>query len=58
MLELSWGMNEFRLIFVLPNELADGYTRQKYLTQGGKVARRTKEIDRCVTQWVLGIDLS
>ena len=46
-LRLHWGINQFRIVFVVPQKLTDKYPLQRYK---GTVKSRGD-----ITQWVLGI---
>lgn len=54
-LKSLWSINQFRLIFVVPNELMADYPLQSYLCPKGGVVLGQE--DECVTRWVLGINL-
>ena len=51
-LEECRGISQFRLIFVVPADLAATYTFQNYLNRDGRVVKNAGDN---VTQWVLGL---
>ena len=58
-LKWLWGIGQFRLIFVIPNDVPD-YGSQNYLGPGKRVIRDQDTLDWVkghVTQWFLGIEL-
>ena len=58
-LKWLWGIGQFRLIFVIPNDVPD-YGSQNYLGPGKRVIQDQDTLDWVkghITQWFLGIEL-